>query len=282
MIRTLLLAGAIAACAAPAAAQFTPGVGSDTAVVSELVVKAVLGPPWWKVSDGDTTVYIFADPGALPYDVTFDRTLLDRRLRDANELILSPRFGDNIFQKFTLPVARGAIMGDLNRYTETALEPSLPPDLRARFVEARLKARQPEGRYGGLPPGLAGMAVAGDYDALRGADNRPRAGSKSVEEIVLVAANTARIGRVRPARLYGRKEERGIYDDLYKPGVACLASTLDTLDLMPPNQRDLAERDAAARAWAQGDVKPLLDLTLRTGRTPWLMANGSAPDDEAD
>ena len=56
------------------------------------VAAAVLLGWWWRVEDADTTVWILAMPeGRLPPGVTWDRSVLDRRLKGANRLLQGDR-----------------------------------------------------------------------------------------------------------------------------------------------------------------------------------------------
>ena len=68
--------------------DLTP-VDSQANLVEELIVNARLpGPAWWKVSDGDTTVYVMGVPAFAPQKLDFDDSVLRRRLDGANVLII--------------------------------------------------------------------------------------------------------------------------------------------------------------------------------------------------
>jgi len=48
-------------------------------VVDALVISARQpGPAWWRVSDGDTTIYILGAPQSLPKGMAWDRSVLER------------------------------------------------------------------------------------------------------------------------------------------------------------------------------------------------------------
>jgi hypothetical protein len=61
----------------------TPAVDDVEAnTVEELVVRGRLpGPAWWRVSDGDSTVYVLGIPDALPKGMAWNQAILNRRLR---------------------------------------------------------------------------------------------------------------------------------------------------------------------------------------------------------
>src|SRR3954466_9085868 len=81
--------------AAPAGAQvpLTPAgpaaADPDAVLVEELVVTALEpGPAWWRVKDADTTVYVLGVPSIAPKHMAWDRTVFERRLMGANQVIL--------------------------------------------------------------------------------------------------------------------------------------------------------------------------------------------------
>src|SRR5215204_5100445 len=119
-VRAAALAAAlIALSSAPAKAQFGPAIDEKSTVVAELVVRAYGGPPWWKVSDKDTTIYVLASPGQLPAGLTFDQRLLDKRIKGANEVILPPRMAVGPGLLFAAP--RGlSLFKQLNDGTKTS------------------------------------------------------------------------------------------------------------------------------------------------------------------
>ena len=137
--------------------DLTP-VDSQANLVEELVVNARLpGPAWWKVTDGDTTVYVMGVPAFAPDKLDFDDSVLRRRLDGANVLIIGQEPEVRILSLLALIPGRGKqfIMGKPMRET-------LQPDLRAR-LEKQLAARgKPLTEYDDLKPALAGFVIAND------------------------------------------------------------------------------------------------------------------------
>jgi hypothetical protein len=264
-LRTLwsAIVAAILAVATPALAQFGPALNEHTTVVEELVVRAYGGPPWWKVSDKDSTLYVLADPGDLPPGVTFDKRLMEKRVGAANTIIVAPRVTVGLGAILVAP--RGLkLLNQLNGSTKTSLEPSLPADVRARFAAARAAIGRPETRYGALSPGLAGIALAGDVDVFRQPKAPPK-GSQSVEAIVLGLAKHRRVP-VIPSAKYGSGIFGELVSDLRRPGMSCLISSLDAIEApVPPvgpgRRREIIE------AWTEGDVRPLLDYARSSSGT---------------
>src|SRR3546814_11567843 len=80
----LVLATPAAAQVPITPAQPVPG-DPDAVLVEELVVTARLpGPAWWRVSDADPTVYVLGSPSIAPKHMAWDRSVFERRLKDAN------------------------------------------------------------------------------------------------------------------------------------------------------------------------------------------------------
>jgi hypothetical protein len=257
-----LLVAALVLLPAAARAQFGPAIDEKTTVVAELVVRAYGGPPWWKVSDKDTTIYVLASPGQLPSGVTFDQRLLEKRIKGANEIIMPPRMAAGPGLLFAAP--RGlALFKRLNEGTRSDLEPSLPPAVRTRFAAARTRIGQAERRYGSLGPGLAGMALAGDAAFYLQAHAPAEIPGVAIEAIVTGLARKHRV-RTNAARTYGGRTLGQFIGDLQKPGLLCLTSVLDRLE-KPARSEDPSERRDVIQAWAEGDVRPLLNR-VRSGR----------------
>jgi uncharacterized protein YbaP (TraB family) len=157
--------GLMAACASSALAQQAVDasgpidlrkVDPEANMVEELVVNAPMpGPAWWKVSDTDTTVYVLGVPGMTPSDLTFDDTVLRRRLDGANVLIMGQEADVSVIRLISL-----AIGGRKLFLMDRPMRETLPPDLRAR-LEARLKASNKGlGEMDDVKPAFAGFLLA--------------------------------------------------------------------------------------------------------------------------
>lgn len=263
-LRLLMVALCAAVLAAePAHAQLGSSLGGGATVVEGLVIKGFGGPPWWKVTNGISTVYVLATPGSVPADLKFSQKLIDRRIATANVVITPPVISYAASGDRALPVAT-QLFKALNQSRSTELEASLPADLRKRFGVARGAIRQPENRYGALPAGLAGMAVAGDTAIIRGSASDQKL--QSVQALVELSAKRQRV-RIEPAKTMGSSTMTDILGDLLKPGAACLSAVLDRMEASSARGASDEQRRAVAEAWAEGDVKPLLDA-LRNDDNP--------------
>lgn len=259
MTPTLPLLAAFAATAVLAAPQAPPPAPPDaTPVVDELIVRAYDGPPWWVVSDGDSKAYVFATPGPLPPGVTFDKSQLERRLTGAR-LLITPTTNGGLPLLSLAKVRK--VAKEINGGGKSVLQSSVSPAIYARFARLRDKAGLPASRYDSLPPGLAAMALAGDLRLAKSKANPTRPGTTYPVSDVMKAARAKRV-KTRPAHVYRNFD--AFIREIRMPGLACMTSTLDMIERRAQTpEQDRAwqgRQDAAARAWAQGDIRPLMDL----------------------
>lgn len=169
-VRTLT---ALAACAvlvtAPASAQApaaqpepsqpaAPVQADEDTQVSELVVVAhPQGPAMWRLTYNGAEMTIMGSVQPIQQQQRWDRRQTMAALEGARLVILPPKVGLDPIQILALATAniwRVRTLGDL--------ESRLPPDLRARFVEARDAAHQPASRYAHWKPAAAGLLLLSD------------------------------------------------------------------------------------------------------------------------
>jgi hypothetical protein len=154
------------ACAAltgaAARAQEVPGAPSaaadDPGQVSELVVVShPQGPAMWRVQYGDSVMTIMGSVTPIQQQQKWDRRQTMAALDGARLVILPPKVGLDPLQVIALVTTNIWRVRTLG-----SLESHLPPDLRARFVQARMAARQPEGRYAHWRPAASGFLLLSD------------------------------------------------------------------------------------------------------------------------
>lgn len=256
----MLVAAAVAGQGAAAAPLEDP----EAEIQGEVVVTARLpGPAWWKVSDGDSAVYILGMPeGPLPPGVTWDRSVLERRLKGAKVLIDRPVMTLGLGGAPALLRARSQLR------SKRPLEETLPPPLRARFVAARERIGQPAARYADWEPLVAGERLA--------ADSRGGVAWSDPSRDVRQRAKALKVPTRRPSysALPGVRQAGSLTEPVQQQ---CLEFSLDD-----------AERNAgrtgtaAARAWARGEVAGALtaprsfsrcQLLLNGGGEMWLRGN---------
>lgn len=234
------LAALALTAAAPVHAQTAPPALDDPEanVVEALVVAARLpGPAWWKIADGDTTLYVLGVLQAMPRGQGWDTGVLDRRLDGAFAVILPPEgkagLGD-------LPAAL-ALRGRLK--SDAPLD-AAAGELAPKLARARATLGKPADAYRAWSPLGAGIMMAGDYrKAVRLEPNEP-------ERTIQRLARKHRV-KVRPAATYKVMPliKTAVRGHSREAGLLCLEGVLDEVNAGPEAARD------AARAWARGDVR---------------------------
>ena len=222
-------------------AQPIPG-DSDAVLVEELVVTARLrGPAWWRVSDGDTTVYVLGSPSIAPKRMQWDRSVFERRLQGASMVIVPYQ---------DVRVKMSGVVGTAFNYLRLrsggAFEETLEPATRARFVAARTKLGQPANHYKTRNPLAAGLILATDYrDSTNLTNSDPTKLIKYLAQAakVPVVQKSYDIGPLMGAVIRTPQAAgRGCFDEVLQQVEAGPGVTL-----------------AATRAWAEGDVRGALE-----------------------
>lgn len=231
-------AAAVLLLAGPSVAQAPTSdpADPDAVLVDELVVVARdKGPAWWRVSDGDTTVYVLGAPSVLPKSQPWDQSVLERRLAGANSVILPFN---------SVSVRLTSVPGLMIRWATLKSGPAedrMPAPLQARFVKARESVGQPAKRYGYRNDLLVGVMLVGDYREharLTSADP-----AKTVEHLAKARKLKVESRAISLGGLVG--QAANLSKDAQR---ACLQDALDEIEAGPGGAR------AAGRAWAEGDV----------------------------
>ena len=214
----------------------------EAVVVEALVVNAKLpGPAWWKISDGDTTLYVLGVLQAMPKGQGWDTGVLERRLDGAFALILPPQgkagLGD-------IPAAL-ALRGKLK--SDTPLDAAvgdLAPQMAAKLARARATLGRKPDAYDGWSPLGAGIMMAGDYrKTVRLEPDEPERTIQRLARKHGVKARPAATYKVMPV------VRTAVRDHSREAGLICLEGVLDEVNAGAGATR------VAARAWAQGDVR---------------------------
>lgn len=228
----------------PATAQVAapPPPDPDAVLVEELVVTGRLpGPAWWTVSDADTTVYVLGTPSLAPKRMAWDRVIFERRLQGANVVILP--FQD---VKVRMTGAVGAALNLLRLRSGTPFEETLDPATRARFVAVRTRLGQPAKHYGTKNPLAAGLLLATDYR------DRSNLTNADPTKLVKLLAQRAKVPVIQKSYDLGPLMGQVIRTPP-AAGRACFDEVLAQAEAGPGITL------AAARAWAEGEVRGALD-----------------------
>lgn len=242
LFRSLAAAAALVLAAAPPS-QAQVVADPEAVLVEELVVRAAEpGPAWWRVRDGDSTVWILGIAGDdLPANVTWDQRALERRLKGANGLIVGTRMGLSAGLR-DVP----ALLRARNQLKSKApLEETLPPDLRARFVAARERLGQPAKRYAEWTPLIAGQRLV--------EDSRSKGQTVSVSQQILKRAKAHKVKARYPNNYeimpFVRSAMASLTPQVHQQ---CLADALRDVEA-PPGRAAVA-----MRGWADGNLPQAL------------------------
>lgn len=256
MIRIAALAAAVMlAFGGGAVAQEDP----EGTIVEALVVRAVEpGPAWWRVSDGDSIVYILGAPESpMPPGVTWDKRAVERRLTGANGLLMGTSVTAGLRDLPALLKIRAQLK------SKTPLEPSLTPALRSRFVAAREHLGQPASRYAGWTPIVAGALLYGD-------SRDRKKGWTYTRAAVVAAAKKRKVKIVYSAQYkvvpFARTAIAGLTPAIHQQ---CLASALADLEVPEARVR------ASAVGWARGDVATALTAPRNFDSCLLLLSGGA-------
>lgn len=240
-------------------------------VVEALVVSAKLpGPAWWRVSDADTTIYILGMPPALPKDMAWDRSVVERRLDGAFAVLTPPQWRAGLTDLPGLLKLRKTLKDDGDW---AARDPQLAA--RTQRAWAAADPKDPDGWKAWKPLFIA-MQLSGKADRAVGITmSEPDRAIAALAKKRRVKSRAAKVSKAMPML---KSLARQSTDEA---GRVCLAETLETIEAGPGPRR------AAAEAWGRGEVKAAL-AGPRSGERCQLLLPGvpelmrQSVDDEAD
>lgn len=233
----------------------------DAVILEELVVVARdKGPAWWRVSNGDSTVYVLGVPSLAPKHMQWDRAVFERRLSGASVVILP--FQD---VRVRLSTSLGAAWNYLRLKSRTPFEETLDAERRMRFQEARTRVGQPAQRYGTKNPLAAGLLLLTDY--------RDRSDLTNTDPLKLIKGLTRQAKVPIWQKSYDIAPQLGaILKTPPQAGLACLDEVVAQVRAGP------GVTLSAARAWADGDTQGALANERTYERCINLVAGAAAFD----
>lgn len=220
-------------------AQAPAALAPEETLLDELVVNAKLpGPAWWRVSDGDTTIYVLGTPSALPKGLAWDKSVLDRRLTGAFALITPPSASAGLRDT---PAMIGLVR---NMRSKTPLLEALPPEQAARLTAALKRMGKSPDAYENWKPLAAGMLLAQDFRKSAKLDSGEPDGT------IRSMARKKKV-RIVPAATYKAMPAAKaiVRDHTAAVGLACFDVVLDEVETGTGRLR------AAGQAWAAGEVR---------------------------
>jgi uncharacterized protein YbaP (TraB family) len=236
ILAALGLAGAALAQDAPPS---TAASNANDTLVADLVVKTKgLGPAFWKVTKGDSTVWLMGAPEALPKGVTWNQDEMKRHLKGANLLILGPdqETGNVLSLVWIFLTQRDKFKA------EGPLDKTLPPDLLARYDAVTHRTGENTAAYRDIKPILAALSVS--FRFQRRLNMQQKEPERTVAREALFHVHSERAGEtvlldfVKLLQTMPREVE-----------LTCMDDALRQAEAGPERAME------AARGWARGDLR---------------------------
>ena len=218
------------------------------ATIEEItVIGRYPGPPLWKVSSGERSLFIFGDLTPVPKGLTWDPRNAERIVKRADAVIGPMRIRAPTYNPFKIVRALRAARR-LSRNPEgSKLADVLPPDLYARFDALRQRHMPGDERSDQLRPALAALRL--HSAALDDVGLTLDTGVMKTIERLMKRADA------EEAKAQVETEAATVLAELEKvtreAELNCFATVLTTLET------DLDGMKERANAWATGDVDAL-------------------------
>jgi uncharacterized protein YbaP (TraB family) len=233
----------------PICAGIVAQPAGEAAPIDEItVVGRYPGPPLWRVTSGDRTLWIFGDLSPVPKGLEWDPRNAERVLDRAGGVIGGPRVSAMTLNPIRLFRLYRAARRLVRLPDGTTLADLMPPDLYARY--AALRSRHlPDADEDDedVRPTLAAMRL---YAAALD-DTGLTTGSDVAKKI----ARRMRRSNAEEAEVLVETEPETVLDELAKitpeAELACFASIIASIET------DLSGMKERANAWAIGDVEAL-------------------------
>ena len=221
----------------------------DRATIEEItVIGRYPGPPLWKVTSGNRTLWIFGELSPVPKGLDWDPRNAERVLDRAGGVINGPGVSAWTFN----PIRMFRVLRTARRLVRlpegTTLAEQMPADLYARY--AALRARHmPDADEDDedVRPALAALRLYGAALDDTGLTSSSNVGKQ--------LARKMRRSRADEADVLVEREPEDVLDELAKitqeAELACFASILTSIET------DLEGMKERANAWAIGDVEAL-------------------------
>ena len=211
-----------------------------SAVVEELLVVArPPGPALWLVEKGGAKLYVVGSAPPLNHQLKWDSPRLNRAMEQASLVLVPPEASVGPLQMTRFVVTGG---GGVRQPFGKKLENTLPPDLKARFINVREQAGRTAVPYKDWKPAVAGFIVMSDFRQAAGISE-----AKPVSTIERMAK--AKGVKVKAMSQYRLGPVMGVVGKLSDEGqLACLRDALSEIDY------DASHATTIGTDWANGDL----------------------------
>lgn len=231
----------IARTLVPAAALLALGACATTPAEPVALAPAPTGPALWKVSDADTTIYLFGTVHVLPETTQWYEGRVAEALAASGSIVteLPP-------SALTDPAAQQTIMSMAMLPPEKTLRAMLTPEQRATYEAALTKLKMPAEALDRFEPWFAAMTMSvlplmqNGYKLDRG-----------VEKVL----ETKAAASVERGAVETLDSQMRLFDELPADAqVAYLTSTAENIDKVVPTLNQMVA------AWSAGDAAKLAEL----------------------
>jgi hypothetical protein len=232
----------------PASAQTPPPAQTvellpqdpGSAVVEELLVVArPPGPALWLVERGGAKLYVVGSAPPLPHQLKWDSPRLNRAMDEASLVLVPPEASVGPLQVTKFFLTGG---GGVRQPFGKKLENRLPPDVLARFVNAREQAQRTAVPYKDWKPAVAGFILLSDFRQAAGLSE-----AKPVSTIERMAkAKGVKVKAMSQYRLGPILASAGKLSG--EANLACLNDALTELEYDGAHPTDIGTD------WANGDL----------------------------
>jgi len=239
-MRALFLVPVIGLALLPGVAPAQDAPAPDWSQVETVEVTEPPGPAVWRISKGDSEVWILGTVGAMPKDLNWNRKYLSDLVDGAHAVLMPPRPSIGLLEGAWFLITNG---GKLSLPSGQALEAILPDPLRQHFIAIRSQLGESESRYRTDSPLRAIWRIRSDFLDKNKLDGRePGAAIRDIASSKHVP--------VKPVSRYEVLDAaRDALNLPYPVQEICLAEALEDIDRMNLHAAP------AAHAWAVGDVK---------------------------
>ena len=221
--------------------------GDPTTIEEITVVGRYPGPPLWKVTSGDRTLWLFGDLTPVPKGLDWDPRNAERVIDRAGAVVTSPRVDAGTLN----PIRLFRLYRDARRLIRnpegTTLADQMPPELYTRYTALRARHMPDENDRGNRRPALAALNL---YRAAL-----DDVGLTSDTKIMKTVNRMMRRSKADEVEVLVETEPETVLEELAKvtpeAELACFATVLTTIET------DLQGMKERANAWAIGDVEAL-------------------------
>ena len=221
---------------------------ADGSSIEELtVIGRYPGPPFWKVSAGGHTLFVFGELSPLPKGLDWDPRNAERVLERAGAVIGAPRVSAATFNPIRLFRLFRTVRRLARNPKGTTLADQLPADLHARYAALSARYLADDDDDAELRPALAALRLYGAALDDVGLTTDTGVGKK--------INRMMRRSRAEEAEIVVKTEPETVLDELTEvtreAELACFASIMTSIET------DLAAMKERANAWAVGDADAL-------------------------